>query len=88
MYANQGAEFSGHKEIESAVVEAYEQFVKNGDFVFTVAQVDVNHDAVRFTWDMVPPYGGEAASIGTQFFTLGEDGRIVRDYQFIDKVPA
>ncbi|MEE4599336.1 nuclear transport factor 2 family protein [Streptomyces sp. DSM 41524] len=88
VYANQGAEFRGHAGIEAAVTEAYEQFVKNGEYVFKTAKVDENHEAVRFTWDMVPTAGGEPASIGTQLFLVGEDGRIVHDYQFIDKMPS
>lgn len=44
-----------------------------------------HHGGVRFTLDMVPVAGGEVTSIGTEFVILGEDTRILYDYQFIDK---
>ena len=37
---------------------------------------------------MVPAGGGEPDSIGTHVAIVGADGRLVSDYQFIDKPPS
>jgi hypothetical protein len=87
VYSNAGADFHGHEGVFDAVTEAYEAFVKNG-YEFQVAKVDTNHDAVRYQWVMAAAGDNEPASIGTHVATLGADGRIVRDYQFIDKAPS
>jgi nuclear transport factor 2 (NTF2) superfamily protein len=87
VYHNQGAEFRGHEAIEAAVVEAHEQFSAAG-FVFKLNKAEQVYDAVRFVWDMVPASGGDPASVGTQFWVLAEDGRVLLDYQFIDKMPS
>jgi hypothetical protein len=87
VYRNAGAEFHGHKGVEEAVTEAYEAFVKKG-FVFQVAKVDVNHDAVRYVWEMRPAAGGEPDSVGTHVAMVGPDGRMVQDHQVVDKAPS
>jgi hypothetical protein len=40
-------------------------------------------DAVKFRWEMVSA-SGEVAGVGLEFLVLAGDGRIVRDYQFIE----
>jgi hypothetical protein len=87
IYRNARAEFPGRDGIEDAVTQAYEAFTANG-FVFTLASLDVNHDAVRYRWEMVPAGGGEPDSIGTHVATVGPDGRLLTDHQFIDKPPS
>ena len=49
VYRNETAEFGGHVGIARAVTAAHDAFVANG-FVFTLANVDINHDAVRYRW--------------------------------------
>jgi nuclear transport factor 2 (NTF2) superfamily protein len=80
IYRNATTEFEGHDGIAQAVGAAHDAFVSNG-FVFTLANVDTNHDAVRYRWEMLPAGGGEPDSIGTH-------GRLVSDHQFIDKAPS
>ena len=87
IYRNATAEFGGHPGIARAVTAAHDAFVANG-FVLTLANVDVNHDAVRYRWEMLPAGGGEPESIGTHIALVGTDGRLVSDYQFIDKAPS
>jgi hypothetical protein len=87
IYRNVTAEFEGYDGIARAVTAAHDAFVANG-FVFTVANVDTNHDAVRYRWEMVPASGGEPDSIGTHVAVVGTDGRLVSDHQFIDKSPS
>jgi SnoaL-like domain len=87
IYRNATAEFEGYDGIAGAVTAAHEAFVANG-FVFTLANADINHDAVRYRWEMLPARGGEPDSIGTHVAVVGSDGRLVSDHQFIDKAPS
>ena len=86
VYRNAHAEFHGREGIEEAVSAAHEAYVMN-DYVFNVAQVNTNHDAIRYVWKMVPAAGGEPASIGTHVVLVDADGRMVNDHQFIDVAP-
>jgi hypothetical protein len=87
IYRNATAEFEGYAGIARAVTAAHDAFVATG-FVFTLANVDTNHDAVRYRWEMLPASGGEPDSIGTHVAVVGTDGRLVSDHQFIDKAPS
>ncbi|HUA71424.1 MAG TPA: nuclear transport factor 2 family protein [Solirubrobacteraceae bacterium] len=87
VYRNARTEFNGRSGIEDAVTQAYDAFSANG-FVFRVAGVDANHDAVRYRWEMIPTAGGEPDSIGTHVAMVGMDGRFVSDHQFIDEAPS
>ncbi|WP_433174706.1 nuclear transport factor 2 family protein [Actinoallomurus sp. CA-150999] len=89
LWAEDGVEFTesgeyrGHEEIERRVTGAYEEFVREGGFVFRPAGEPVgHHDAVRFTVEMAPATGGDAVWNGSIFVVLGEDGLIRYDYQF------
>ena len=86
-YANVNEEFRGHDEIARAIDEAYDDFIAKG-FVFTVHKHQVNHEAVRITWHMVPAGGGDVAAVGTEFIILDADGRIRTNHQYIDVDPA
>jgi hypothetical protein len=86
IYSNATAEFEGYDGIARAVTAAHDAFTANG-FVFTLAKVDTNHDAIRYRWEMVPAGGGEPDSIGTHVAIVGADGRLVSDHQFIDTPP-
>ena len=86
-YRNATTEFEGYGGIARAVTAAHDAFVANG-FVFTLANVDTNHDAVRYRWEMLPAGGGAPDSIGTHVAVVGPDGRLVSDHQFIDQAPS
>jgi len=76
-------EHRGYQALEERVVRAYEEFVKKEGFVFRLSSDVVgHHDALKFTWEMVPAGGGEVAASGTIFFLLSDDRRIRLDYQF------
>jgi hypothetical protein len=78
-------EARGHDALESRVTRAYEEFVAPGTFVFrSRGDADRLHDVVKFHWEMVPRAGGDVAGVGLEILTLGADGRIVSDYQFIE----
>jgi SnoaL-like domain len=44
---------------------------------------DAHHDRVRFSWSLAPD-GGEPVAIGTDFATVGEDGRLRSITGFLD----
>ncbi|MGW2474553.1 hypothetical protein [Streptomyces sp. NPDC001665] len=78
-------EARGHDALDFRVTRAYEEFVAPGTFVFrSRGDADRLHDVVKFTWQMAPRGGGEAAGVGLEVLVLGPDGRIVNDYQFIE----
>ncbi len=57
----------GHDELEARVTRSYQDFVAPGQFTFKARDnADRLHNVVKFTWDMVPAAGGEAASLGWQ----------------------
>lgn len=84
-YCNAGTDYQGLDAIESAVKASHERWVGQGYIFRSCGNIVSHHRGVRFSWDMVPVAGGEVASIGTEFLILGEDNRILYDYQFIDK---
>jgi hypothetical protein len=86
VYRNSGAEFRGYEWITDAVTEAYEAFIRKG-YEFKVVKADSNHNAVRYTWKMIPRGGGEVASIGTHFAEFDALGQIIQDHQFVDILP-
>ncbi len=76
-------EIRGYQALVERVSTAYEKFVKTEGFLFRLSSdVDAHHNAVEFTWEMVPAAGGEATAVGTIFLLLSDDGRIHLDYQF------
>jgi hypothetical protein len=87
VYRNATTEFARRAGIEAAVTDAYEAFRAKG-YVFKLAALDRNHDVVRYRWEMVSLTGGQADSIGTHVATVGTDGRLVSDHQFIDRTPS
>ena len=75
----------GHDELEVRVTRAYEEFVAPGQFTFKARDnADRLHNVVKFTWDMVPAVGGEAAGSGLEILILDKEGHIETDYQFIE----
>lgn len=87
LYANTGQEFRGRDGVETAIREAYEEFVAKG-FAFQLNSYSQNHDALRITWDMMPTTGGPAAARGTEYLILGADGLARTDHQFPEELPA
>lgn len=84
-YVTQEAETVGHEAITGTIAKTYEQFVASGFTFRSQDNVVSHHGVVRFSWDMVPTSGGDAVSVGTEFFVLDKDGRIERDIQFIER---
>ncbi len=89
LWVEDGAQFTRSQEIRGyqALIErvetAYEKFVKTEGFLFKLSSdIDAHHNAAKFTWEMLPAGGGEAAAVGFVFLLLGDGGRIHLDYQF------
>jgi hypothetical protein len=77
-------EARGHASLEARVTSAYEEFVAPGAFSFRHRDnVERVADVVKFNWEIVSA-DGEVAGVGLEFLVLGPDGRIQRDYQFIE----
>jgi hypothetical protein len=77
-------EARGHSALEARATTAYEEFISAGEFRFQ-RRDDVERlaDVVKFTWEMVSR-DGNVAGTGLEFLIVAPDGRIERDYQFIE----
>jgi hypothetical protein len=78
-------EARGHEALVRRVTRAYDEFVAPGQFEFRRhGEVATLHDMVKLRWAMVPAGGGEVLAVGIDLLLLAPDGRIRRDYQFIE----
>jgi hypothetical protein len=77
-------EAAGHAVLETRATSAYEEFVARRVFSFRRRDnVERLADVVEFNWEMIST-DGEVAAVGLEFLVLAHDGRIRRDYQFIE----
>jgi hypothetical protein len=77
-------EARGYEEIEARVASAYEHWVGSEGLSFR-GRDDAERlgDVVKFRWEAVSS-DGEVTGVGLDFLVLGADGRIERDYAFIE----
>jgi hypothetical protein len=77
-------EARGHAELEARAATSYDAWVGSAGLSFR-RRDDVYrlNDVVKFHWDALSP-DGEVAAVGLVFLVLGADGRIRRDYVFIE----
>ena len=77
-------EARGHEEIEARATSAYEHWVGSEGLSFR-GRDDVERlgDLVKFHWEAVGQDGQTAAG-GLNVLVLAPDGRIERDYTFVD----
>ena len=77
-------EAQGHAELEARAATSYEQWVGSARLSFR-RRDDVYRlqEVVKFHWEAVSP-DGEVTVVGLVFLVLGTDGRIRRDYVFIE----
>jgi ketosteroid isomerase-like protein len=81
--------YRGHTEITARVKGAYEQFVRDGGFRFTLGDEPAWHDgAVTFTVHMVKTSGGGPVWAATILTVLDTGGRIRADHQFARAAPS
>src|SRR5215213_10341892 len=77
-------EARGHAELEARAGSSYEQWVGSDGLNFRRRDdVDRLHDVVKFHWEAVP-HDGQVTAVGLVFLILATDGRIRRDYVFIE----
>lgn len=86
VYVDPLASVSGPDSFDQVVGEAQRQF-KGLKFV-RGDTFDEHHNVARFTWHLVPAEDAEPIVIGFDVAVVGEDGRILGVYGFIDKMPA
>lgn len=78
-------EAHGHDGMVDRVTLSHDRWVKTGEHVFrAVSNADGHHGTVRFNWHMVHVPTDAVVSVGFDFLTLDENGRIRTDHQFID----
>ena len=77
-------EARGHAELEARAATSHDQWVGSAGLSFK-RRDDVYrlNDVVKFHWDAFSP-DGEVAAVGLVFLVLAADGRIERDYVFIE----
>jgi hypothetical protein len=76
-------EARGHDSLEERVARAHDEFVARGGYLFRPAgEAQRLRDLVKLRWEMVQ--GDEVAVAGLQILLLDDDGRIRRDYQFVE----
>jgi hypothetical protein len=88
-FAPPSFEVHGHDGLEARVTRAHEMFVGTGEYRFEAngtarALLD---GLVTFGWTMVTAAEGAHAGGGVEVIDLAADGRIRRDYQFIERAP-
>lgn len=85
-FINPVLEARGHHALEARVTRAYEEFIASGEFRFRPRDDAMQiGEAIKFSWEMVPVAGGDAAAAGLEFLLLDAQGRIRCDYQFIER---
>jgi hypothetical protein len=79
-------EARGHDALAERIRIAHEEFIATGKFVFRRRNDVVQlRDVVKFTWEMVPPGSDDVAGVGMEILVLEGSGRILADYQFIER---
>ncbi|HEY7071393.1 MAG TPA: hypothetical protein VH479_14800 [Acidimicrobiales bacterium] len=77
----------GHEALEARVTRAYDNFIAAGDYVFVASgpATRLLGHVVSLAWEMVATADGSHAGGGVNVVELDDDGRIVVDYQFIER---
>jgi hypothetical protein len=80
-------EVHGHDALEARVTKAYEMFIEPGDYRFHAQGPghDLLPGVTSVAWELVSVSDGSHAGGGVDVLDLDRDGRIRRDYQFIQR---
>ncbi|WP_018348349.1 nuclear transport factor 2 family protein [Longispora albida] len=80
--------FVGHDAIAEQVTYTADIYQPLG-YVFKPVYTAIgHHNLIRFSWVMVHEQSLDPQMAGQNVVALGEDGRIVTDYQFHDRIPT
>jgi hypothetical protein len=78
-------EVRGHRELEDRVADAHERFIASGEYEFRRrGDAERLRDVIKFRWEMVATQDRSLAGVGLEFLMTDAEGRILRDYQFIE----
>jgi hypothetical protein len=86
-YVDPLASVSGQDEISALIGSVHEQ-APGHVFRLLDDRVDAHHNLVRFSWELVPPSGGEPLAVGFDVAVTEEGGRIGSVLGFLDKAPG
>jgi len=78
----------GHDALEARVTRAYDNFIAAGEYAFVAsgpATPLLGRHVLSLPWEMVTTADGTHAGGGVNVVELDEDGRILVDYQFIER---
>ena len=79
----EATKFVGHEALERRVVDAHNEFVRNGGNRFrAVPGARREGDVVTFYWEMLAPTGDTVLGKGLEFVILTDRGQIIQDFQF------
>jgi hypothetical protein len=79
-------EVHGYEALAARATRAYETFIEPGNFVFRSRGVTaLLPDVVAVGWEVVSTKEGAHAGGGVDILDLDDDGRIVTDFQFIER---
>jgi hypothetical protein len=77
-------EARGHAEIDARATSSYEHWIATEGWSFRRrGDADRVHDVVKFHWEAVDG-DGEVTGVGLNLLVLDAEGRIRRDYTFVD----
>ncbi len=76
---------NGREEIAQLATQLSENL--GGHRLVRTSDIDSHHDAVRFTWKIVPPDGGDPFAAGLDIGFLDDTGRLKSVTTFIDIFP-
>ena len=85
-YVDPLATVTGHTQISNLIGAVHQQLP--GHVFRLLDGVDAHHNVARFSWELVPPNGGESLAEGFDVAVTGADGRISSVVGFLDKAPA
>jgi hypothetical protein len=77
----------GHDALEARVTRAHDNFIAAGEHAFVASgpATPLLGHVVSLPWEMVATADGSHAGGGVNVVELDDDGRIVVDYQFIER---
>jgi hypothetical protein len=77
-------EARGYAALEQRIIGSYEKNVRDKGNRFRMrADAQRLRDIVVFTWEMTPANADAVLAVGLEVLALGDEGRILTDYQFI-----
>ena len=78
-------EARGHAELEARATASYEHWVASEGLTFRGGEdAERLGEVVKFRWEAVAQDGGDVMAVGLNVLVLAADGRIDRNYTFVE----